>query len=72
MFTLIHQERDPAAGLKEPIVVAAIELAEQQGLRYLSRVVNCPSSEIALDMPVQLNWLESKGSMSPVFEPVRK
>jgi len=69
MFTLIHQERDPNAPTSEPTVVAAIELAEQEGLRYLSQIVNCPLDAIALDMPVRLVWVERNGRPAPAFEP---
>lgn len=71
MFTLIHQERDPNDRLREPIVAAAVELAEQSGLRYLARVVNCPRSHLTLDMPVQLTWMDAEGHKMPAFEPVR-
>ncbi len=71
MFTLIHQERDPNDRLREPIIAAAIELAEQRGLRYLARVVNCPRSELMLDMPVQLTWIDGEGQKMPAFEPAR-
>lgn len=72
MFTLIYQERDPNEHLRQPVVVAAIELAEQRGLRYLARVVNCPVNEIKLDMPVRLTWMERDGQKTPVFEPANK
>ena len=71
MFTLIHQERDPNDRLQEPIIAAAIELAEQSGLRYLARIVNCPRSALILDMPVQLTWTEREGRKLPAFEPAR-
>jgi uncharacterized OB-fold protein len=70
LFTLIHQEREPGGRLREPIVAAAVELAEQHGLRYLARLVNCPTSEVRPDMPVQLTWMEREGQVSmPAFEP---
>ena len=71
MFTLIHQQRDPHERSQEPIVASAIELAEQSGLRYLARIVNCPRSELILDMPVQLTWTEREGRKLPAFEPAR-
>ena len=70
MFTLIHQERDPSGRLREPIVAAAVELAEQHGLRYLARIVNCPSTEVRPDMRVRLTWMARDGHVSmPAFEP---
>src|SRR5262245_35278329 len=69
MFTLIYQDRDPNVPMSEPAVVAAVELEERPGLRYLSRIVNCPHDAIELDMPVQLTWLDEDGVPSPAFEP---
>ena len=68
-FTLIQQERDPNNRLREPLIAAAVELAEQNGLRYLAPVVNCSQSELALDLPVQLTWMEREGHRTPAFEP---
>ncbi|MCB2073474.1 MAG: OB-fold domain-containing protein, partial [Novosphingobium sp.] len=54
MFTLLYQLRDPKSHIMEPLAVAAVELVEQKGLRYLSRIVNCAPEDIAHDMPVRL------------------
>jgi len=69
MYTLLYQSRDPDHPLLEPMQAAAIELAEQPGLRYLSRVVNCPLEALTHDMPVTLTWIEEKGQHWPAFEP---
>src|SRR5246127_763578 len=58
MYTLILQSRDPDNPLYEPIPAAAIELAEQPGLRYLARIVNCSPEALRHDMPVSLTWIE--------------
>lgn len=68
MFTLLHQLRDPNQPLTEPMGLAAIELEEQVGLRYLSRVVNLPSEALHHDMPVKLTWIEDGGRRWPAFE----
>ena len=70
MNTVIYQSRDPDNPLFEPVVVAAVELAEQKGLRYLSRIVNCPPEALAHDMPLRLTWIEQDdGRRWPAFEP---
>jgi len=71
MYTLLYQSRDPDHPLTEPMQVAAVELDEQQGLRYLSQVVNCPLSALKHDMPVSLTWIEDRGRRWPAFEPAR-
>jgi uncharacterized OB-fold protein len=68
-YTLLHQLRDPDALVVEPVVEAAVELAEQPGLRYLARIVGCPRDQLALDMPVELAWIEERGRPAPVFAP---
>jgi uncharacterized OB-fold protein len=71
LFTLIHQLREPGGRLREPLVAAAVELAEQSGLRYLARIVNCPGERIIPDMAVRLTWIEGENSVRmPAFEPV--
>lgn len=71
MFTLIMQLRDPSAMIMEPVPTAAVELAEQTGLRYLARVVNCDPRAIVHDMPVRLTWIEVDGRTWPAFEPAQ-
>lgn len=72
MFTLIHQERDPHGRLQAPLPLAAVELDEQPGLRYLSTIVNCPEDAITLDMPVRLVWVDRQGMTWPAFEPAER
>lgn len=69
MFTLIMQPRDAQSTSFEPVPVAAVELVEQTGLRYLARIVNCPPDAIEHDMPVQLTWVGPEGARWPAFEP---
>ncbi|MFT3966780.1 MAG: zinc ribbon domain-containing protein [Sphingobium sp.] len=72
MWTLIHQSRDPDNPLVEPIVAAAVELAEQPGLRYLSRIVGCPLPALRHDMALRLTWVEEEGRRWPAFEPAAR
>ena len=69
MFTLVHQERNPTDQPSSPLPLAAVELVERPGLRYLSTIVNCPIDEITDDMPVRLVWTERDGHPAPAFEP---
>lgn len=70
MYTFLMQSRDPDNPLQEPMQVAAIELSEQKGLRYLSRIIHCPADNLVHDMPVRLTWINEKGRFWPAFEPV--
>lgn len=69
MYTFINQSRDPDHPVLEPLQAAAIELAEQAGLRYLSQVVDCPAPALRHDMPVRLTWVKVQGRRWPAFEP---
>ncbi|MDG2002357.1 MAG: zinc ribbon domain-containing protein [Novosphingobium sp.] len=70
MFTLLYQLRDPKSMIHEPVPVAAVELMEQKGLRYLSRIVDCAPEDITHDMPVRLTWLEEGDHLWPAFAPM--
>jgi uncharacterized OB-fold protein len=70
MYTLLQQSRDPDKPLSEAMQVAAIELAEQPGLRYLSQVVGCSEAALRHDMPVELTWVDHSGRSWPAFRPL--
>jgi uncharacterized protein len=71
MWTTLMQQRNPLSPM-EPMPVAAVDFAEQKGLRYLSRIVNCAPEDIYHDMPVRLTWIEiGSGNLEwPAFEPI--
>ena len=54
-----------------PYPVVSVELEEQPGLRYTSTVVNCDPATIAIDMPVQLTWIDRYAAPFAVFEPAK-
>jgi uncharacterized OB-fold protein len=49
--------------------VAVVELEEQPGLRLLTNIVGCPPREVAIDMPVQVEFVERGAVFVPVFRP---
>ena len=69
LYTLLYQLRDPRSMIHEPVNVAAVELVEQDGLRYLARIVNCAPEAIVHGLRVQLTWIEQDGLAWPAFEP---
>ena len=69
-FTLLHAGMpwpgiDYAAGYP----LAVVELEEQDGLRAVATIVNCPNDDIRIGMPVELTWLEREGHPIPAFQP---
>ena len=69
-FSLLYQA--PASSGREissPYPAVTIELAEEDGLRIASTIVNCRTEDIYCDMPVELTWTERDGAPVPVFQP---
>lgn len=58
----------PAFGFKEPPTVAVIELEE--GIRFVSNVIDIPFEEITLNMPVEVCFVPTMNKRKvPVFRP---
>jgi uncharacterized OB-fold protein len=72
LLTQVQQARaNDAAGQRQgAVVLVAVELAEQQGLRYLSTVDGVAFTDLRHDMPVELTWIERNGRVVPAFRPV--
>ncbi|MNZ23844.1 hypothetical protein D3C78_409730 [compost metagenome] len=51
-----------------PYVVAIIELAEQEGLRFVSNVVGMDPQRVYIDMPVRVSFLNVEDVWLPLFE----
>ncbi|MOA11800.1 hypothetical protein D3C78_1317560 [compost metagenome] len=49
-------------------MVAIIELAEQAGLQFISNVVGMPVTDVHIDMPVQVSFLNVEDVWLPLFE----
>ena len=60
-------ERDWSPGLEVPYVIAIVELEEQRGLRLMTNIVGCQPEEVAIDMPVQVEFREQGEAYVPVF-----
>lgn len=73
LLTQVQQPRaNDAAGKRfgNAVVLLAVELAEQTGLRYLSTVDGAAFEDLRHDMEVELTWIESHGRQVPAFRPV--
>lgn len=56
------------ADLKEPYVVAIVELVEQAGLRFVTNIVGMPPDEVFIGMPVQVRFEQHEDVWLPLFE----
>jgi uncharacterized OB-fold protein len=72
LLIFLHQgPPTPGVDYSTPYPVAVVELAEQEGLRYSSTVVDADGVELSIGMPVTLAWIEREGNPFPAFRPVR-
>lgn len=65
-YTINYQPWTP--GLEVPYVVAIIELVEQSGLQFVSNVVGMPVTDVYIDMPVRVSFLNVEDVWLPLFE----
>ena len=49
--------------------VVAIELEEQENLRFTSTVIDCPLEDVKIGLPVELTWIDRFDAPFPVFRP---
>jgi uncharacterized OB-fold protein len=71
LFALVRQG-SPVADVDFPVPVVAVELAEQEGLRYLSTMIDCANEDISVGMPVEMVWTERDGNPAPAFRPLKE
>lgn len=65
-YTINYQPWAP--DLEVPYVVAIIELIEQPGLQFVSNVVGVPVTQVHIDMPVRVSFLNVEDVWLPLFE----
>jgi uncharacterized OB-fold protein len=58
-------------GESAPVPVVTVELVEQRGLRFTSRLLDCEYPAAAIGLAVELRWIERDGAPFPVFVPRR-
>jgi uncharacterized OB-fold protein len=70
LLTFLHQG-PPAPGVdySAGFPLAAIELAEQPGLRVAATVVDCPRELLRIGLAVELTWIDRDGAPWPAFRP---
>ncbi len=56
-----------AEDLAEPYVIAIVDLVEQEGLRFLTNIVECPPEAVAIGMAVEVIFLNIEDVWIPQF-----
>jgi uncharacterized OB-fold protein len=69
VYTYTVNRRVWAPGLDVPYVIAIVALEEQSDLRLMTNIVGCSPDEVAMDMPVRVEFREQGGVYAPVFRP---
>ncbi len=70
LLILLHQG-PPAADVSyaTPWPLAAVELEEQEGLRFVGTIVGCPPERLRIGLPVEVTWIERDGGPWFAFRP---
>lgn len=68
-LTMFLHQGPPAAGVdySTPYPVVAVELDEQEGLRFASTVLDASNDDIRIGRRVELAWFERDGAPLPAF-----
>jgi uncharacterized protein len=69
VYTFTVNQRAWSPGLEVPYVIAIVALDEQADLRLMTNIVGCPADEVAIGMPVQVEFREQGEAYVPVFRP---
>jgi uncharacterized OB-fold protein len=70
LLTRLHQGPPaPDVDYQVPWPLAAVELAEQRGLRFVATIVDCPPERLAVGLPVELTWISRAGAPWYAFRP---
>ena len=69
VYTYTVNERPWSPGIEVPYVIAIVALDEQSDLRLMTNVVGCEPDEVAIDMPVQVEFREQGDAYAPGFRP---
>lgn len=70
LLIYVHQGPEvPGVNYENGYPVAVIELDEQEGLRFVSTVINYDKSTLKVGTRVNLEWSTRNGNPFPVFSP---
>jgi uncharacterized OB-fold protein len=69
VFTHTTNEHPYNPAVPVPYNISIVELAEQEGLRFTTNVVDCPPAEVYIGMPVRVQFEQHEEVFVPVFVP---
>jgi uncharacterized OB-fold protein len=69
-YTVTMQAFHPYFVDKVPYILAVVELAEQEGLKLTTNIIDCPENRLHIGMPVEVVFREvAPGFTLPLFRP---
>ena len=71
VFTHTTNEHPYNPAVPVPYNISIVELADQEGLRFTTNVVNCPPEDVSIGMPVRVEFEQHNEVFVPVFSPDR-
>ena len=66
-YTIIPQQREESSGPAQSRVAALIEFPAANGVRILAAIVATPLTDLRINAPVRLDWLQAANATVPVF-----
>ena len=69
VYTYTVNQRAWSPELEVPYVIAIVQLDEQDDLRLMTNIVGCSPDQVAIGMPVQVEFREQGEAYVPVFRP---
>lgn len=71
-YSVIKRAFHPAFAEDLPYTVAIVELVEQNALRVVTRIVNCPEQLLDIGMKLQVRFVQQDDAWLPMFSPCVK
>jgi uncharacterized OB-fold protein len=69
VFTYTVNRHPYNPSVPPPYVIAIVELPEQEGLRFMTNIVNCDPESVTIGMPVRVVFEDHGEIFVPLFEP---
>lgn len=68
-YTVVEHVFNPLLAGAVPYSLAIVELEEQEGLRLLTNIVDCPHEELRIGMDVEVTFEDYENGSLPQFRP---
>ena len=70
-FSVVQRAFHPGFAADMPYVLALVDLEEQEGVRLVTNIVECPIEALQIGMAVEATFEDREGHTVPLFRPAR-